>query len=127
MPSPFLPTQVLAGPHKGQTLRLEAGGAEVPVGRNAPRKNGLRLDKDFEVSDKCVRRPSAVLVFLAPCFVCYFCRVSSLKAEAALPEGCLKRQHGTVEKVCFIRYCTVRVSASQVHHRILFFFLRPCL
>lgn len=46
--------QVVAGPHKGETVRLTAGGAEVRVGRNAPRKNGLRLDNDFEVSDKCV-------------------------------------------------------------------------
>lgn len=45
--------QVLAGPHKGQTLRLNAGD-EVRVGRGAPRKNGLRLDKDLEVSEKCV-------------------------------------------------------------------------
>ena len=46
---------MVAGPHKGQTLTLDTGGAEVRVGRNAPRKNGLRLDKDLEVSDKCVR------------------------------------------------------------------------
>ena len=44
--------QVVSGPHKGETLRLPAGGADVRVGRNAPRKNGLRLDSDFEVSDK---------------------------------------------------------------------------
>ena len=52
---------MVAGPHKGQTLTLDAGGGEVRVGRNAPRKNGLRLDKDLEVSDKCVW-PSAGLV-----------------------------------------------------------------
>lgn len=51
----FRATQVLAGPHKGQTLPLDAGGAEVHVGRNAPKKKGLRLDQDFEVSDRCVR------------------------------------------------------------------------
>lgn len=50
----FFRTQVLAGPHEGQTLQLKAGGAEVRVGRGAPKENGLRLDKDLEVSDKCV-------------------------------------------------------------------------
>lgn len=39
---------------------MNAGGAEVRIGRNAPRRNGLRLDKDFEVSDKCVLRCKAV-------------------------------------------------------------------
>lgn len=57
MPRPLVKIQVLAGPHKGQTLRLNAGGAEVRVGRGAPKKNGLRLDKDLEVSDKCVLFP----------------------------------------------------------------------
>lgn len=45
--------QVIAGPHKGKTLQVAAGGAEVRVGRGAPGKNGLRLDKDFEISDRC--------------------------------------------------------------------------
>lgn len=46
--------QVVSGPHKGKSLSLAVGAAEVRVGRNAPKKNGLRLDNDFEVSDKCV-------------------------------------------------------------------------
>lgn len=46
--------QVVSGPHKGEGLSLAVGAAEVRVGRNAPKKNGLRLDHDFEVSDKCV-------------------------------------------------------------------------
>ena len=46
--------QVLAGPHEGKTLELKAGGTDVRVGRDAPRKSGLRLDKDLEVSGKYV-------------------------------------------------------------------------
>ncbi|CAM9371404.1 unnamed protein product [Ectocarpus sp. 13 AM-2016] len=52
--------EVVSGPHEGDTLRMNAGGAEVRVGRNAPRRNGLRLDKDFEVSNKhAILRPGA--------------------------------------------------------------------
>ncbi|CAM9468919.1 unnamed protein product, partial [Ectocarpus fasciculatus] len=52
--------EVVSGPHEGETLRMTSGGAEVRVGRNAPRRNGLRLDKDLEVSDKhAILRPGA--------------------------------------------------------------------
>lgn len=45
-------SQVCGGPHEGKIIRLTSGGAEVRVGRSVSKENGLRLDKDMEVSAK---------------------------------------------------------------------------
>lgn len=45
-------SQVCGGPHEGKIIRLTSGGAEVRVGRSVSKANGLRLDKDMEVSGK---------------------------------------------------------------------------